>query len=1001
VQLKTKETSSLNNGFDAIVAFYSSYRHIINTVETDAESALLSCTVHLGFKHIVLNHMPPYQHAQRIERYVRTIKDRARAVLDSLPYDLPENLLGELILYVVTLLNDLPNSTHMTLSPRMLVTGTKLNLEQRKAVPFGTLAMFHIAGKEQNKYQPRSELGIVLGPSTRSLHAVRCYIFHTQKVYVRHHFTILDRIPLDFQWKLKTLSKATTMVDNLFYQSAKTRNHNNIAATHNTNSSTIVNNPPTQYDIEEDPTSAEEGMLPPRDDNYYNNHSSIDNNIIVNNDVVDKLFIPPQFGSSVVDNNNDNNNVGVDNIDDNLRNDDNNHNYYNDIDVFESLSTDNGSHDIIETTELDTAAMIDNNVIESLDSAVDASNVDSVNNNNVITQQTDVATHHHNNNHNNVNSNDNSLRKSLRERKSNWRDGPAVSRDRNFKDLYRISVSDALSGTYALQSRQAVIDEIKNMLDYQVGTYVRYDDVKDKRNIVSSFMFIKHKHKPDGEYDKTKARLLANGAKQSEHLYDIISSSTVNLPSVFMLFNIASQRRMHMCTYDIKGAFLNAEFTADDEPIYIIIRKDIASIWIELDPSAAEYLNAKGELLLLLSRFLYGLKQSPLKFQNHLRETLKNCGYHPCIHDECIYIKCTDDGKLSILSTHVDDILQIADDESLIKELHNALIDTYKDITYHSDVDSYLGMTIVQSSDRSVIKLSQKGLIKKLLEQYLDDKLVALSTPATPDLFELDDASPRLDNAKEFLSIVMSLMYVARLTRPDLLLAVTFLASRAHCTTLQDMSKLIRVLRYLKGTIDLPLIINCNDLKLSCYCDAGYGSHPDGKSHSGYIINMGSSDKPSYIMAKSSKQKLTAVSSTDAEILAVVDCLKTVIWLRNLLDELRIIELHTIPLCQDNKSAIWMVTEPSKLRRSKHILIKLSYIKDFVINRSISMIYCKTEEMTADIHTKPLMGARFIQHRNKHHGFHHLSPQTVEPYNYKTSDNKRSVGKRKHDERRG
>ncbi len=93
-----------------------------------------------------------------------------------------------------------------------------------------------------------------------------------------------------------------------------------------------------------------------------------------------------------------------------------------------------------------------------------------------------------------------------------------------------------------------------------------------------------------------------------------------------------------------------------------------------------------------------------------------------------------------------------------------------------------------------------------------------------------------------------------------------------------------------------------------------------------------------------------------------------------------------------------MVTEPSKLGRSKHILIKLYYIKDFVINRSISMIYCKTEEMTADIHTKPL---RFIQHRNKHHGFHHLSPQTVEPYNYKTSDNKRSVGKRKHDERRG
>ena len=142
-------------------------------------------------------------------------------------------------------------------------------------------------------------------------------------------------------------------------------------------------------------------------------------------------------------------------------------------------------------------------------------------------------------------------------------------------------------------------------------------------------------------------------------MYDLVSSATVTLTAVFLLLNIATLLRAYIVTYDIKGAFLNAPFTEEDEPTYLRIKKDVADIWITVDPTAVQYLNDKGELLLLLDKFIYGLKQSPLKFQQHLIGTLTANGYRQSINDECVLYKYTKEGELSIISVHVDDMLQI------------------------------------------------------------------------------------------------------------------------------------------------------------------------------------------------------------------------------------------------------------------------------------------------------------------------------------------------------
>jgi len=119
------------------------------------------------------------------------------------------------------------------------------------------------------------------------------------------------------------------------------------------------------------------------------------------------------------------------------------------------------------------------------------------------------------------------------------------------------------------------------------------------------------------------------------------------------------------------------------------------------------------------------------------------------------------------------------------------------------------------------------------------------------------------------------------------------------------------------------------------------------------------------VHARSFKQKLTAISSTDAEIIAACTAISTAVWLRNLHNEIHTAlgsAIESVVFHQDNKSAIWLTTEPTRYRRSRHILIKIAYIREHCILRVVLTSYLNTVDMTADMLTKPLQGAVFVKH---------------------------------------
>ncbi|KAL5559114.1 hypothetical protein UlMin_035325 [Ulmus minor] len=126
-----------------------------------------------------------------------------------------------------------------------------------------------------------------------------------------------------------------------------------------------------------------------------------------------------------------------------------------------------------------------------------------------------------------------------------------------------------------------------------------------------------------------------------------------------------------------------------------------------------------------------------------------------------------------------------------------------------------------------------------------------------------------------------------------------------------------RILRYLKGTIDLSLFYSAsNDYKLDGYSDSDSGGDiDDRKSTSGFVFFMG--DTAFTWMSK--KQPIVTLSSCEAEYVAATSCVCHAIWLRNLLKELSITQEEPTKICVDNKSAIALAKNPVFHNRSKHI----------------------------------------------------------------------------------
>jgi hypothetical protein len=237
-------------------------------------------------------------------------------------------------------------------------------------------------------------------------------------------------------------------------------------------------------------------------------------------------------------------------------------------------------------------------------------------------------------------------------------------------------------------------------------------------------------------------------------------------------------------------------------------------------------------------------------------------------------------------------------------------------------------------------------------------------TPAGESLFVIDESAPLLSkgDAEHFHSLVAKLLYLAKRTRPDILCSVSFMSTRVKSPTTQDMKKLLRIMKYLHECPDLGIVLQVGDeIRVIAYIDASYGVHQDARSHSGVTITLGRGP----IFAKSARQKIVTKSSHEAELVAASDGGSQVLWTRSFLVH-QGYDPKPAVIMQDNMATISSLNKGwTGSEKSRHVNIRYYWIKDRIDHGELEIAYACTDDMTADILTKPLQGDKFLQMRDK------------------------------------
>ena len=180
-----------------------------------------------------------------------------------------------------------------------------------------------------------------------------------------------------------------------------------------------------------------------------------------------------------------------------------------------------------------------------------------------------------------------------------------------------------------------------------------------------------------------------------------------------------------------------------------------------------------------------------------------------------------------------------------------------------------------------------------------------------------------------YQQIIGCLMYLVVLTRPDIAFAVGYLSQFNNGYSTEHCAYVKRILKHLKNIRDFGLMYSVNgNSMLEGYVDADWGSRiTDRRSYTGFCFTLSCC----IISWQCKKQETVALSSSEAEYMAMSKACKESICLKNLQYEI-IKTMYCIDLYNDNQSAQKLALNPVFHKRTKHIDIRYHFCRDCVTN---------------------------------------------------------------------
>lgn len=497
------------------------------------------------------------------------------------------------------------------------------------------------------------------------------------------------------------------------------------------------------------------------------------------------------------------------------------------------------------------------------------------------------------------------------------------------------SLEDAKSRPDYNLWNEAVLEEISALNKNRTWTLV---DKPQNVKIINCKWVFRIKKDSTGNVFKYKARLVAKGFMQKEGFdYSETYAPVARLTTVRTLLAVANYKNLIVQQMDVKSAFLHGEI---EEDVYMSI------------PEGFE----NTDKVCKLNKALYGLKQSPYCWNKKFDGFIQGQSFVRSQTDPCLYIKHIKEGKMYLL-LYVDDFLIVGNDDQEITNLKEKLKSNFE-MQDLGDIKTFLGINTRFS--KKGLYLSQKNYIAQILSRFNMSECKGVKTPMEAGcvIFEETDTEETDENLP-VRELVGSLMYLMLATRPDLSYSVNTCSRHQSKPTKQLWTKLKRILRYLKSTINLELFYPKNEkVMLVGYADADWaGDLHDRKSTTGYCFKVFGA----VVCWCTKKQATVSLSSTEAEYVALAEASKEGVWLSNLLFDLGF-EKHIFDIFEDNQSCI-KLTSKFDHKRLKHIDVKYNYIKDLIANKTVSVKYLPTTEQVADVLTKSLTSVLFDKFR--------------------------------------
>jgi hypothetical protein len=332
---------------------------------------------------------------------------------------------------------------------------------------------------------------------------------------------------------------------------------------------------------------------------------------------------------------------------------------------------------------------------------------------------------------------------------------------------------------------------------------------------------------------------------------------------------------------DVMNAFLNAKLND--------------TVYMEQPPGIN---NGNRNMVCKLHKAVYGIKQAPNEWNQELNSFLISKGFTPCKSDTCIYFHKCANNRVIIIGVFVDDIVFAYHQDNRDEWINfkNQIMNKYK-VKDQGDVDWILGMKVTRDRTQQLLKLDQSLYVKKILSRFKMISAKPVTTPEQSGVKLLLSMSPSSDDEKDqmkdvpYRAAIGALTYAATGTRPDIAHAVNECSKFSSNPGPKHWIAVKRIMRYLVGTVDKGLCYSKRDNQnnetavLDAYADADWaGDKDDRKSTSGYVIKLNGDS----ISWSSRKQRTIALSTAEAEYMAISDTAKEIKWLQSLLQELSI-----------------------------------------------------------------------------------------------------------------